>query len=60
MMEYTSADDALHIPGPFIIEGKTITAKGKNMRVYRGSEEINVDEGIWIQDSNPQWQGAKQ
>jgi len=60
MMVYTSATDLLHIPGPFSIKGKTISAKGKNMSLHRGSEEINVDEGIWIQDSNPQWQGAKQ
>ncbi len=58
---YTSATDVLHVPEKFSIKGKTVSARGKNMRLYRGREEITVDDGIWIQDSSsPEWQGATQ
>jgi len=56
-LTYISATDVLHVPDKFIIKGGSITAKGKNMRLHRGSEEINVDDGIWIEDKNPQWNG---
>jgi len=58
---YTSATDVLHVPEKFSIKGKTMSARGKNMRLHRSREEINVDDGIWIQDrSSPEWQGASQ
>jgi len=57
---YSSSLDEVHIPQRFTIHGRTITAKGKNMHLQRNSERINVDGGIWIRDSNPQWQGVKQ
>ena len=57
---YNSARDEAHAPERFTIEGETLSAKGKNMRLQRGSDQIKVDGGIWIQDRDPQWQGAKQ
>lgn len=56
---YNSALDEIHVPEKFTIKGKTISARGKGMRLNRNSEKINVDQGIWIQDSDPQWQGVK-
>jgi len=56
-LSYISVTDVLHIPGTFSIKGGTVSARGRNMRLHRGSEQINVDEGIWIEDKNPQWQG---
>lgn len=56
---YNSTLDEVHVPEKFTIKGKTISARGKGMRLNRNSEKINVDQGIWIQDSNPQWQGVK-
>lgn len=59
LMSYQSSEDILHIPEAFTIRGETISAKGKNMRLFRNSEQINVDGGIWIRDSAPKWQGVK-
>ena len=56
---YNSALDEVHVPEKFTISGKTISARGKGMRLNRNSEKIIVDQGIWIQDSDPQWQGVK-
>jgi len=56
---YNSKLDEIHVPEKFTIKGKTISARGEGMRLNRNSEQINVDRGIWIQDSNPQWQGVK-
>jgi len=59
-LTYVSASDVLHIPEAFSIKGGSITARGKNMRLHRSSEQINVDDGIWIEDKDPQWQGEEQ
>jgi len=56
---YKSALDEIHVPETFDIFGENIKARGKNMRLNRNSETINVDGGIWIQDSDPKWQGVK-
>ena len=56
---YNSRLDEVRVPKQFTIKGETISARGKGMRVNRNSEKVNVDEGIWIQDSDPQWQGVK-
>jgi len=58
IMIYNSGSDELHMPNAFKLWGDGITAHGKNMRLQRSSEQVNVDDGIWIEDSNPHWQGA--
>ncbi len=58
IMTYNSSSDELHMPNAFKLWGDSITAHGKNMRLQRSSEEVNVDDGIWIEDRNPHWQGA--
>ncbi len=58
-LTYNSARDEAHAPEAFTIEGETLSAKGKNMRLQRSSDQIKVDDSIWIQDRNPQWQGVK-
>ncbi|ATX82125.1 LPS export ABC transporter protein LptC [Mariprofundus ferrinatatus] len=56
---YDSTKDEIQVPDDFAVVGETISAKGNNMRLQRSSDQIKVDGGIWIQDSNPQWQGVK-
>jgi len=56
---YNSTLDEVHVPDNFSIKGKTISAKGKDMHLQRSSDQITVDGGIWIQDSDPKWQGVK-
>ena len=56
---YNSKLDEVHVPEKFTIKGETISARGEGMRLNRINEQINVDRGIWIQDSNPQWPGVK-
>jgi len=58
LLLYISDSDQLQMPNKFKIWGESIKAHGKNMRLQRNSEQIIVDEGIWIEDSDPQWQGA--
>lgn len=60
IMTYNSSSDQLHMPETFKLWGKSITARGKNMHLQRTSEQVNVDDGIWIEDSNPHWQGVTQ
>jgi len=55
---YESGSDQLSIAGDFRIQGDTIHAHGKHMTFHRVSEQIEVTEGVWIQDTNPQWQGV--
>lgn len=57
---YDSSKDEIHLPEQFSIKGETISAKGKDMHLQRSTNRINVEQGIWIQDRNPQWQGVKQ
>ncbi|MDQ6995939.1 MAG: LPS export ABC transporter periplasmic protein LptC [Mariprofundus sp.] len=60
LMIYDSGKDEMHVPGTFKLWGKTIKAHGKNMRLHRATEEINVEDGIWIEDTDAQWQGVSQ
>jgi len=55
---YDSTADEIHVPEKFNLKGGMISARGKNMRLRRDGNQINVDEGIWIQDKDPQWQGV--
>ena len=60
LMLYVSAKDEIQVPGTFRLTGKSIKAHGKNMHFHRTTEELNVEEGIWIQDTDSHWQGAAQ
>jgi len=60
LLIYVSGADEIRIPGAFTLRGRSISARGSNMRLRRESEEIDVEGGIWIQDSNAHWQGAGQ
>jgi len=55
---YDSSSDQIRAAGAFRIHGDTMNARGKNMTIHRISEQIEVTEGIWIEDTNPQWQGV--
>jgi len=57
---YDSGKDEISVPGTFSVEGKSIHAHGKQMHMHRITQEIHVENGIWIEDSNPHWQGAIQ
>jgi len=57
---YDSSKDEISVPGLFRIEGKNIHAHGKQMHMHRITQEIHVESGIWIEDSDPHWQGALQ
>jgi len=58
VMLYVSAKDEIQVPGTFKLSGKSIRAHGRNMRFHRSTEELNVDGGIWIKDTDSQWRGA--
>jgi len=60
LMLYNSATDELSIPGAFKLWGNSIKAHGKNMLAQRNTEQVIVDDGIWIEDTDPQWQGVTQ
>jgi len=55
---YDSGKDEIQIPGSFKMRGKSIKAHGKNMHLHRTTEEVNVEDGIWIEDTDSHWQGA--
>jgi len=58
LMIYDSGKDEMQIPGKFRLWGKTIKAHGKNMRLHRAAEEVTVEDGIWIEDTDSHWQGV--
>ncbi len=58
VMVYVSAKDEIHVPGKFRVQGKSIRARGKNMLLHRITGKIDVEDGIWIEDSDPHWQGV--
>jgi len=58
LLLYVSSSDELHMPETFKLWGKSIKAHGKNMRLHRNNEQVTVSDGIWIEDSNPHWQGV--
>jgi len=60
LMLYVSAKDEIQVPGTFSLQGKNIKAHGKNLHFHRTTEELNVEEGIWIKDTDSHWQGAAQ
>jgi len=60
LLLYISSADELQMPNAFKLWGKSIKAHGKNMHLHRANEQVNVDEGIWIEDSDPEWQGVTQ
>jgi len=60
LMLYVSAKDEIQVPGTFKLQGKSIKAHGKNLHFHRTTEELNVEEGIWIKDVDSHWQGASQ
>ncbi len=47
---YDGLKDEAYIPGDFTATGQSLQAKGKSMRLKRDSEQIQVDQGIWIKD----------
>lgn len=55
-MVFSSSKDELLIPGAFAIHGKSLQAKGKSLRLDRRSQQLWVDQGIWIKDDNRSWQ----
>ncbi|EAU54010.1 LPS export ABC transporter periplasmic protein LptC [Mariprofundus ferrooxydans] len=55
---YSSSSDQLSVPGAFIIHGKTVNAHGKHMVFHRINEQVDVKEGVWIEDTSPKWQGV--
>lgn len=57
-MIYENSKDEIYIPGTFKITGETVNAHGKQLRLNRQSEILTVDNGIWIEDSHPRWQGV--
>ena len=57
-MIYDSSKDEVHIPDAFELTGETVRAHGKVLRLNRESEILTVDNGIWIEDSHPRWQGV--
>ncbi len=60
LMLYVSAKDEIQAPGAFKLSGKNIKAHGSKMRFHRSTEELDVDDGIWIEDTDPHWRGALQ
>jgi len=54
---YENAKDEIHIPEAFRIKGETLRAHGEDLRLNRQTENLTIDKGVWIEDSNPQWQG---
>ncbi len=57
-MIYENSRDEMHIPETFRIKGKTLRARGEDLRLNRQTEVLTVDKGIWIEDSKVQWQGV--
>lgn len=57
-MIYENSKDEIYIPGAFRITGDTVNAHGKQLRLNRQSEILTVDNGIWIEDTHPRWQGV--
>lgn len=55
---YDNAKDEIHIPDTFELTGNTVRARGSQLRLNRQSEILTVDNGIWIEDSHPRWQGV--
>jgi len=55
LLIYNSGKDEIQIPGSFRLWEKTIKAHGKNMRLHRATEEVNVEDGIWIEDTDSHW-----
>jgi len=55
---YDSSQDQIRIPDAFTLHGKTLQARGKNMIFLRNSGQIQVNNGIWMRDSNTEWQGV--
>jgi len=60
LLLYVSATDEIQVPGAFTLTGKSIHAHGKNMHFHRITEQLNVETGIWIEDTDSHWQGAAQ
>jgi LPS export ABC transporter protein LptC len=58
VMIYDNSKDEMYIPETFRIKGETLRAHGEDLRLNRQTEHLTVDKGIWIEDSNPQWQGV--
>ncbi|MFQ5344630.1 MAG: LPS export ABC transporter periplasmic protein LptC [Mariprofundus sp.] len=58
VMVYLSDRDEIHVPGKFRVQGNSIKARGKNMSFHRSTEVIEVEDGIWIEDADPNWQGV--
>jgi len=57
-MLYVSSKDEIWIPGKFRLRGKSVRAHGKKLRLHRATEEINVEDGIWIEDTDLHWKGV--
>jgi LPS export ABC transporter protein LptC len=58
IMIYESVKDEMYIPEAFRVKGETLRARGADLRLNRQTEQLTVDKGIWIKDSNPEWQGV--
>ena len=57
VLDYDSTKQEMFIPGAFRIQGDGIRARGKSMRMNRGTQRLWVENGVWIEDSRPQTWG---
>ena len=53
---YVSASDTIHIPGAFQLHGNTMQAHGSDMQLDRNHEQLDVRNGIWLEDRGNHWQ----
>lgn len=58
ILNYDHGTEKLHIPGAFRITGDSIKIRGKGLTAFRNTQRILVDQGVWVEDSQPErWEG---
>jgi len=52
-VRYDHQKGAVMVPGPFRIEGKTTHVRGRNLTAWRATQHVRVEDGVWIEDTQP-------
>ncbi|MDX8378246.1 MAG: LPS export ABC transporter periplasmic protein LptC [Mariprofundales bacterium] len=59
-MFYDGRNDEILIPGDFSLISLTLNGKGKNMRIQRETQQLYINNGVWLRDSDPNRWSFKQ
>ncbi len=52
-LRYDHQKEVVMVPGAFRIEGESTHIRGRNLTLWRATQHVRVEDGVWIEDTRP-------